>query len=85
MEIANEETAFQSFSDTSVECGCGFEAVSPDTDAVQKMFELHECYYPDSIGYATTWHESLGRLLTNIVGWGVIGIVLYTLITGLLS
>ena len=62
--------------------GCGFEASSPDADTVREMFENHECFpRPQFSPPAVQWHESFGRLGTNLVGWSVIGMVLYLLFT----
>lgn len=63
-------------------CGCGFSAKSPDPDMVRDLFGEHECF---ELKLPIPWHYSAGRLVTNLAGWSVIALVLYTLIVRLLE
>lgn len=64
---------------SSASCPCGFRVVSPDTETVRETFDSHTCHYLEPLTPGVTWHESFGRLITNLAGWSVIGLFFYWL------
>lgn len=63
--------------DSTIKCGCGFNAVGPDQKVNKEAFELHTCF--DGDFQVTSWYSGLfslwGAVILFIATWAIVEIV----------